>query len=378
MSNEEVSDPVTAAADVWCAHDFGSTDLDRSVREYRASISKKVVFIIVCVATSAVVAGLSLGVGQVEIGFSDCYRYVWNHITGDVDEADRLYDFIVVQDRAPRIVTSLVAGAGLAVSGCVMQSILKNPLADPYTTGVSSGAGFGATLAFTAGFTVLGGSYTIIANAFVFALVPTAIIIAVSRLKGSSPTTMIMAGIAVMFLFNAISTVLKLMAEPDDLAALYAWQVGSVGMAEWNDIALMFAVVLVGTIVIQFFSRKLNILSTGDDNAKAMGLNVENLRIILLLLVSFVVATVVSFTGLIGFVGLVSPHICRLFIGADNRFLIPASAMFGATLLVVSDLVGRTIIAPAVLQVGVVTAFIGGPMFLYLIIKQKKQVWRWT
>jgi iron complex transport system permease protein len=256
-----------------------------------------------------------------------------------------------------------------------MQSVMKNPLADPYTTGISSGAGFGATLAITLGLTLVGGNYSIVINAFVFALVPMAIMLAVGKLKGASPTMMIMAGIAVMFIFNSFSTVLKLHADPDALARLYSWTVGTVADCQWNEIVIMAVVVIAGVFLTQMFSRKLNILATGDDTAKAMGLDVENLRILLLLIISLVVATVVSFTGLIGFVGLVAPHVCRIFVGADNRYLIISSAMFGAVLLEVADFVGRTVIAPATLQVGVVTAFIGGPMFLYLILRQKKASW---
>ena len=186
---------------------------------------------------------------------------------------------------------------------------------------------------------------------------------------------MIMAGIAIMFIFNSFTTVLKLHADPDALALLYQWTVGTVSDCSWTDIPLMAAVVVAGTFVTQVLSRKLNVLATGDDSAKAMGLNVENMRIMLLLLISLMVATVVSFTGLIGFVGLVAPHVCRIFVGADNRYLVLSSAMFGAVLLEVADLIGRTVIAPATLQVGVVTAFIGGPMFLYLIMRQKRSSW---
>jgi len=256
-----------------------------------------------------------------------------------------------------------------------MQSMLKNPLADPYTTGISSGAGFGATLAITAGLTIVGGEYSLVVNAFIFALIPMAVIITVSKLKGASPTTMIMAGIAVMYIFNAFSTVMKLMADPDALAQLYAWQVGTLGDASWTEIPLVFAVVLAGSVFIQLFATKINILSTGDDNAKAMGVNVENLRIILLMVSTLVVASIVSFTGLIGFIGMVSPHVARMFVGSDNRFLIPASIMFGASLMIAADTIGRVIIAPAVLEVGVITAFIGGPLFLYLVLSKKKSVW---
>lgn len=288
---------------------------------------------------------------------------------------DKMKDYLIVDYRLPRIVVGIITGAALAVAGATMQSILKNPLADPYTTGVSSGAGFGATIAITAGISITAGSYAIVLNAFVFSLIPTAIIIAVSKLKNASPTTMIMAGIAVMYIFNAMSTVFKLWADPDNLAAVYRWQVGTLTGQTWDTVPLMFGVTLAGTLIIMFLSRELNVLSSGDENAKALGVDADKLRIFCLTVVALVSAVVVSFTGLIGFVGLVAPHIVRLFIGPDNRYLIPASALFGAALLIIADLVGRTILAPTILQVGVVTSFLGGPLFLWLIIRRNSGVW---
>lgn len=370
-------DIVRKAASLWTAPIPETEKMEHVVQKYRVSQLRKLAFVGICIVIAIIVAWLSIGYGQMDLGFFKCYEIIWDHLTGNVGTSDDeiLLDYIVVQERLPRILAALITGAGLAIAGCVMQSVLKNPLADPYTTGISSGAGFGATLAITAGFTLVGGNYSIVINAFIFALIPMAVILAISKLKGSSPTMMIMAGIAVMFIFNSFTTVMKLNADPDALALLYQWNVGTVTDVGWGEIPLMAAMVILGVTITQLLSRKLNILSTGDDSAKAMGLDVENLRILLLLLVSLVTATVVSFTGLIGFVGLVAPHVCRMFVGADNRFLVLSSAMFGAVLLEVADLVGRTVIAPGELQVGVVTAFIGGPMFLYLILKQKKGTW---
>lgn len=304
----------------------------------------------------------------------DCYEIVWNHLTGNVE--DRMLDYFVYEQRLPRVIVGIFTGAGLGACGCVMQSIMKNPLADPYTTGISSGAGFGATLAMTMGITIGSAAYGVVVNAFIFALIPMLVIVAVSKLNNSSPTTMIMAGIAVMYIFNAFTSVLKLIADPDSLQALFAWQVGSLGDVKgWSGVAIIVIVVLIGTIILQLLTRKLNILATGDDAAKAMGINVDAMRRFLMVLITVVVATVVSFTGLIGFVGLVAPHIGRIFVGADNRYLLPASALFGAMLLVVADLIGRNILDHGELQVGIITSFIGGPMFLYLIIRQRKSVW---
>lgn len=214
-----------------------------------------------------------------------------------------------------------------------------------------------------------------VVSAFVFSLVPTAVIISLSVAKKVSPVSMIMAGIAVMYIFNAITTMIKLWADPNDLEAIYLWSVGSFDTIRWDDLPVMFFVTLFGSIGIMLISNKLNILASGDESAKSLGIDASRLRIICLVVVSLITASIVSFTGIIGFVGLVAPHVVRLFIGSDNKFLIPASAAFGAALLLISDLVGRTIIAPSVIQVGVITSFIGGPLFLYLIIRQKKEMW---
>lgn len=386
MSDGETrtSRSVRRAADIWCSEDVTSEDRKEAVAAYHTSTVRKIVFIVICAVIAVVVAGISMGSGVLEIGFFESYGIVWNHIIG-YDPGiyvigDRIYNYALIDsivwgERLPRIVMGLIAGAGLAVGGCVMQSILKNPLADPYTTGISSGAGFGASLAVTAGFTLIAGSYGLVVNAFVFALIPMVVIVLVSKMKNGSPTTMIMAGIAVMYIFNAFTTVLKLLADPDDLSSLYSWQVGTLSGITWENIPVVLVVVLAGTIAVQFLSAKINILSTGDDSAKAMGMNVGRLRIGLLVIVSLMVAAIVSFTGLIGFVGLVAPHIARIFVGSDNRYLVLSSVAFGAALLVLADLIGRSAIAGMSLQVGVVTAFIGGPVFLYLIVKQRKTDW---
>ena len=348
-----------------------------TVEEYHDYTTRKWLFIIGCFISLAVCCGISLTVGEYNIGFFESYRILIDHLLGNVgtDDISRLKDYIIFDLRLPKIVVGIVAGFALAVCGVAMQSLLKNPLADPYTTGVSSGAGFGATLAIVMGASIATSEYAIVINAFIFSLIPTAAIIFVSKLKNASPTTMIMAGIAIMYLFNALTTIIKLWGDPNSLSAVLEWQVGSIGGIKWGDIPIMLCVTAAGYLVIQLCSRQLNVLATGEENAKALGLNVDRMRTVLLALTALMAATVVSYTGIIGFIGLVAPHISRIVIGADNRYLVPASALFGATLLIAADIVGKTIVAPGVLPVGVITAFLGAPMFLWLIIRRKSEVW---
>lgn len=345
-----------------------ATEIETSYHHY---VWRKWAFMIGCIVVAVIVIGLSLTIGTYKIGFLETYEIIWDHITGNIQDAAK--DEVIFELRMPRIMAGILAGAGLAVAGACMQSTLKNPLADPFTTGVSSGATLGATIAIILGISI--GGAGIVANAFIFALIPTAMMVAISRMKSASPTMMIMAGIAIMYLFGAITTMLKMWSDPDDLKSLYMWEVGSLGLADWDGVLIMLPVVIAGILIIQLLSRQLNVMATGDENAKALGVDASKMRSILLVVVALVAATIVSFTGMIGFVGLVCPHVVRIVIGADNRYLIPASAVFGIALLLAADLVGRTIIAPTIIQVGVITSFLGGPMFLWLLLRNKSKVW---
>ena len=338
---------------------------------YRRYVWRKWAFMIGCVVVAIVVIGLSLTIGTFPISFQETYQIIWDHITGNIQDTTR--DEVIFDLRMPRIAAGIIAGAGLAVAGACMQSTLKNPLADPFTTGVSAGATLGATLAIILGISI--GGAGIVANAFVFALIPTSMMVMISRMRSATPTMMIMAGIAIMYLFGAITTLLKMWSDPDDLKSLYMWEVGSLGLADWEGVLIMTPVVLAGIVVIQLLSRQLNVIATGDENAKALGVDAGKLRTITMIVIALTAATVVSFTGMIGFVGLICPHVVRIVIGADNRYLIPASAVFGIALLLSADLVGRTIMAPTVIQVGVITSFLGGPMFLWLLLRNKSKVW---
>ncbi len=343
------------------------------ISKYRHITSIKILFIVACILITVAISGVSMTIGSYDIGFWESYGIVIDHLLNGSDGS--MKDFVIFDIRLPRICTGIVAGAGLALCGVVMQSTMKNPLADPYTTGISSGASFGATLAMVAGLTIIGGNYSIVINAFIFALIPMFLIMTISSVRRASSTMIILCGIAVMYIFNAMTTVLMLLANPDDLAAVYSWQVGSLESTSWESLTVMLIFVLSGSVILNSLAHKINVLSAGDESARSLGVNADHLRLLCLLIVSLVAASIVSFTGIIGFVGLVCPHMCRMIMGSDNRYLMPASMATGAALLVACDLIGRTIIAPTILNVGVITAFIGGPLFLYLLIKKKKEVW---
>lgn len=359
--------------------DFSSSEDGAIEDDYHRFILRKVVFIALFSVAAFLSAGLVITQGDYTIGFFEVYRIIWDHVAvgppSMTDQIAYLEDHIVWNLRLPRVIVAIIAGFGLAVAGAVMQSTLKNPMADSYTTGVSAGAAFGATISMVVGIQLVSYDVGLVVNAFIFSLAPVAMIVLVSRRRNMSSTSMILAGLAVMYIFNACTSALKLAAEPDALAALYKWQVGSLSNMLWSDVPIMLAVTVLGSILIMLLSNRINVLSSGDDSANSLGIDAKKLRIVCLVIVSLITASIVAFTGTIGFIGLVAPHVARIFIGSDNRYLIPASAAFGALLLLVSDYIGRTVISPSVLEVGVVTAFIGGPMFLYLIMRQRKEVW---
>jgi len=355
----------------------GESDEEFVFREYKVARRSKVLFIAGFVALFMVLLGYKITLGEYDIGFVEVYETLWKHITGTIDpnsKIELMNDNVVWDQRLPRVLTAIVVGVGLAAAGAAMQSMMKNPLADPYTTGISSGALFGATLAMTLGLYIVSGYYGRVLNAFVFALVPALFIITLSKWKKPSPAMMILVGIAIMYIFNAFQSYMMLRADPNAAASVYTWSVGSIGMTTWEQIPIIGIISLLGFAALFIMTRTLNALNSGDAYAKSLGINVDRVRIVCLIIISVIAAGIVSFTGIIGFIGLVSPHIARIFVGSDNRILLPASALLGACMMLICDIVSFLIIG-ATLQIGIVTAMIGGPIFMLILIAQQKEVW---
>ena len=315
-----------------------------------------------------------LAVGSYELSLTEVYTIVINHLMDLGGALTTVDERVVWIQRMPRLLTGIVAGAGLAAAGAAMQSMMKNPLADPYTTGISSGASFGAVLAITLGLVIGSAQNGTVVSAFIFSLIPAAVIILLSKFKRATSAMMILAGISVMYIFNAITQYLMLVANNEQMAAAYEWTIGTLSKSSWQSLPIMAAVVIAGSVTLLFLSRYLNAMNSGDNYAKTVGINVERMRIIILVVISVVSAAVVSFTGIIGFVGLVGPHITRMLLGSDNRFLIPGSIIMGAAIMVICDILAKLFTTTA-LPIGIITALVGGPVFLFLIIRQKKEVW---
>jgi iron complex transport system permease protein len=352
------------------------------MEEYHRYRRRKILFVILLSLAAVVTIGLSLTIGGRNLGFFETYQVLFSHIMGatyDPASDQWLDDYIVWNSRLPRAIFAVLAGATLAVCGAVMQGVLHNPLADSYTTGVSSGACFGVSVSVVLGLSVGGGgdiySLGTLLNAFIFALIPIAFIVGLSPLLKKSSASLILAGIAVSYLFNAFNTLLLVLTDAESLADIYIWQVGSVSEIFWADLPLVVAVCIPCMICMALLSGKLNILNTGDDDARALGLNVDNLKTVTLSFSALAVAVVVCKAGILSFVGLICPHIIRMFIDADNRFVIPASAGLAGVLLLGAEMISRTISPSGTIPVGVVLSFIGAPVLLYLIVRRRSNIY---
>ncbi len=349
------------------------------VRSYRFGNLTKTAFILGLIVLAVIFAGFSLSAGINGLSMPHAFGIVIGHLSGQEFEqgsADWFHDILIWNSQLPRTLVAIIAGAGLAVGGAVMQSVVKNPLADPYTTGISSGAVLGATIAIVLGISVSGmGQYSLVLNAFLFSLIPAGVMIFVSRISNSSPATIILVGTAVSSIFSAFSTLIMMIADEQAMKDAFVWQVGSLSGASWSYIPLMLGVTFIGSMLLYLTAGKMNLLMMGDNDAKSLGLNVENYRMMCLIVLSFITASIVSFIGLIGFLGLIAPHMVRIILGSDTRLVIPASAAMGISLMLLADVISR-ILATSDMPVGVVLAFIGGPLFLLLVLRTQREAWQ--
>ena len=330
---------------------------------------------------------VSISVGAVSIPPYDVFLSLVN---GTVDRINAFFhpgtavsvsstDRIVWNIRLPQALAAIVAGIGLSVAGVAMQSILRNPLGSPFTLGISNAGAFGAAVSVillgsgemhstVADAVTLNNPYLTTMVAFVFCLLATIVILLISRIRGTTPEVMVLAGVALSSLFTAGTMFLQYFASDAQLAAVVFWTFGDVGRANWQELSIMAIVVAVATLYFIANRWNYNAIDAGDETAKGLGVSVERIRDIGMVVAALVSAVIVSFLGVIGFVGLVCPHMVRRLIGDDQRYLIPGSCVMGGILLLASDTVARVIVAPYILPVAVLTAFLGAPVFIYLLL----------
>lgn len=348
---------------------------------YLAARGKKAAFVLgLCALLFALVlTGLSVGGAGFEVGESwrALFHGFWAQ-RGDMSVGQR----IIWQLRVPRVLTAAVSGMGLAAAGLVMQTILRNPLASPYTLGISSAASFGAALSIVLGLNAaralpafLPGSWIVAFNSFLCAGACTLAVYALSKTQRVSAETIVLFGVAANFLFSAATSFLQYIGSEEQLSELVYWMFGSLSKATWSKFYLVLAVTAAALVWMRCSAWNYNALLLGDEAAGSLGLSVERVRISGLLLASLVTAVIVSLLGPIGFIGLVAPHLGRILAGSDHRVLLPVSALLGACLLLAADVLSCVVLAPVVVPVGIVTSFVGVPLLIYLVTRRRTEQW---
>lgn len=314
---------------------------------------------------------LDISIGPTPIGLKD----VLNVLAGCYSCSETLHT-IVWSIRLPVALAAIVTGASLGLAGLLMQTILDNPLASPYTLGVSSAAAFGAALFYVFAVKILPiADHAATLNAFAFAAFACWLVYCISRFKGFTPETLVLAGIAIGSLFHALLAFVEYLASEETLQAIVFWMFGSLYKATWSKLAVSIAVLLATASTAVYAAWKLEALRLGDDVAQSLGVDVKRVRLLAFASSALLTAVSVSFYGIIGFVGLVAPHMARILVGEDHRFLIPQSMVMGAALLSAASIACKTISPGAVIPIGIVTSFIGVPFFLALIVAKKRRYW---
>ena len=343
-------------------------------QEYRQYTGRKISFIVGGFVILVVIFVLSISVGAVKVPPLAVVKTLLGYsVTGQ-------FDIIILNIRLPQALTAIVAGFGLAVSGAAMQSVLRNPLGSPFTLGVSQAAAFGAAFSVmilgsgamhstAADAVVVSNPYLTTSIAFFFSLVGVGVILLITRIRRASPEVMVLAGIAMGSLFTAGTMFLQYFADDVQLAAMVFWTFGDTARASWRELAFITAVVFFAMVYFMFNRWNFNAIDAGDETANGLGVVVKRVRIYGMIVASVTTAVIVAFLGIIGFVGLVCPHIVRRIIGDDHRFLIPGTCVMGGILLLSSDTIARIMLAPNTLPVAILTSLLGVPVFVYLLVR---------
>ncbi|MGL5150862.1 MAG: FecCD family ABC transporter permease [Clostridium sp.] len=345
------------------------------MKEYiRKNKGKCLIYLIIIYSIMAMWA---VTLGSASIGVYDVFSTILKSIPFIGDKIDGgvidTHHLIIFKLRMPRIIMATLVGMGLAVVGGGYQAVFKNPMADPFILGISSGAALGATLAiffdinselFSFGATTI--------FAFLGALLTTILVYALGRVgRRVSTTNILLSGIAISLLMNAFQSTLMIMAE-DKLEKVIFWTMGGLSTSSWKTIGIVAPIIIIGVIIICLYSRDLDIILTGEENARSLGIDTNKVVKIIVIVSSFIIAAATAFNGIIGFVGLIVPHIIRLIVGPEHKYFLLYSAVGGAIFLVFADTVARTIASPAELPIGAVTALIGSPYFIFLLNRYKR------
>lgn len=318
---------------------------------------------------------VSVSWGTIQVPWNDTLAIILGHTPfGDLHSPDvnSEYQAVVWQIRLPRVLVGMLVGAALGISGAVMQGVFGNPLADPGIIGVSSGAAFGAVVAISLGLTSISMFMTPI-FALVGAILAVSLTVFLSMSRGKIPVmTLLLSGVAVSMLMGAFTSAILTLMDEHRVREYLFWMVGGLDYRRWEHVYLAVGPILIGIVILCFLARHLNILALGEQEAKSVGVPVVALRMLLLFIAAFTTAMAVCVSGTIGFVGLIVPHIMRIIVGPEHRWLLPSSALAGALFLVFCDTLGRMIFPPNEIRVGIMTALLGAPYFLYLLRKAQQ------
>ena len=340
--------------------------IEQIYRDYTVRNRRRCLFLLMLLVLLAGSLLLSVSLGAADMGLVEVLLALF---ASEGPQHDILWAL-----RVPRAVVAAVVGFGLGLSGSVFQAVLRNPLASPSTLGVASAAGFGAVcVIMIAG--VNSSNLAVAIGAFTCALFSAGFIFLIAKTKGASSETLILTGVAQMFLFSALTSLGQYLGTVDQLVNIVFWSLGSLSKAGWIEIGLAASMILLPAPVLLWHAWDFNLLAMGDDMAKSSGINVERLRLWAIALASLSTAGSICFTGVIGFVGLVAPHITRMAVGNDHQYLLPASGVVGALLVVLADILGRTMLAPQIVPIGIVTSLLGVPFFFWLLMRRTRENW---
>lgn len=345
-----------------------STSEDKGIdAAYKRDRVRSIVFLIVLSGLLIGAVLLSLRAGSYDTPMAELIRGLFGQ------SADPRIGLVVRNIRLPRICTALLAGGGLGLAGCILQSVLRNPLASASTLGVSQGATFGAAFAIV----VLGlegtSGFGIPLCAFLGSIAVALVILGLSRSRQVSPEGIVLAGVAISSMFTGATTLIQYFADEVELSTLVFWTFGDLGSTGWEDLRGMALVVAVLSVHCVCHRWDHNALLGGEETAVSLGIHVKRMILVDMLLCCLTSSVIVSQVGLISFIGLVAPHIARMAVGNNHVYLIPGSVLGGATLLLLGDLLARTVVSPVILPIGAITSFLGGPLFLYLLFKGGKR-----
>ncbi|MEM8775462.1 MAG: iron ABC transporter permease [Pseudomonadota bacterium] len=343
----------------------------QAASSYRGLIAKRAIALCCAGAILATCMLIDILTGPALLSFKDVLLALF--APGRTDSTT----VVIVWDiRLPMSLMAIVVGAALAVAGVLMQTILGNPLASPYTLGFSAAAGFGAAIVILTGFTLPVFAWlTVPLTAFTATLVSAALVYGLARARGMTPEVMILAGIATLFLFQSLQSMVQYLAAPEVLQSIVFWLFGSLLKASWDNLPITTAILVFCVLAILPDMWRLTALRLGDERATAVGVNVTRLRVRMFIIVALLTAGAVAFVGTIGFIGLVAPHVARGFVGEDQRFLLPMAAFCGATIMSGASILSKVISPGSVIPIGIVTAILGVPFLFGLIVLGKRKHW---